>query len=200
MTFRSSSLSPNPPSQLLRRLCSCEGPKRVPFFTSPKLRSDRESVGSPSFDPAPLIAMLTTKPRESEDRGAYISAPVITFETEAGHSLPQSLNCIRLTSDCLKLIRWSNHLGCYKLLFCSRAGYVITHDTRENLERVFSVLYERRDKAFGNARLARNIFETTLSNQANRIVSIPNVTVDILSAITMSDLPGIAELQTMHSG
>jgi len=79
--------------------------------------------------------------------------------------------------------------------FCHKAGYVTTSDTKEELLKVFSVLYETRDKTFGNARLARNIFEATLSNQANRIVAIPNITIERLSTITVADLPGIGELQ-----
>ena len=79
--------------------------------------------------------------------------------------------------------------------FCHKAGYVTTSDTREELLKVFSVLYETRDKTFGNARLARNIFEATLSNQANRIVAIPNITIERLSTITVEDLPGLGELQ-----
>jgi hypothetical protein len=79
--------------------------------------------------------------------------------------------------------------------FCHKAGYVTTSDTKEELLKVFSVLYEMRDKTFGNARLARNIFEATLSNQANRIVAIPNITIERLSTITVEDLPGMGELQ-----
>lgn len=83
-------------------------------------------------------------------------------------------------------------------LFCDKAGYRIFQPTKDNLLRLFSVLYETRDEAFGNARLARNLFEMTISNQANRIVSLAPITEEILSTITEADIPGMADLQTIQ--
>ncbi len=83
-------------------------------------------------------------------------------------------------------------------LFCEKAGYRICQPTRDNLLRLFSVLYETRDEAFGNARLARNLFEMTISNQANRLVSLTDITEEGLSTITEADIPGMADLQTIQ--
>jgi SpoVK/Ycf46/Vps4 family AAA+-type ATPase len=83
-------------------------------------------------------------------------------------------------------------------LFCKKAGYQLWQPTRDNLLRLFSVLYETRDESFGNARLARNLFEMTISNQANRIVTESNITVESLSTISEADIPGMADLQTMQ--
>ena len=79
-------------------------------------------------------------------------------------------------------------------LFCVRAGYVMSPSTRDELMKVFSVLYETRNETFGNGRLARNLFELTISNQANRIVAMTDISVDNLSTITSEDLPGLADL------
>lgn len=82
-------------------------------------------------------------------------------------------------------------------LFCKNAGYQLCQPTKDNLVRLFSVLYETRDEAFGNGRLARNLFEMTISNQANRIVSMTEITEEALSTITEADIPGMADLQTI---
>ncbi|HEU4713666.1 MAG TPA: AAA family ATPase [Pyrinomonadaceae bacterium] len=82
-------------------------------------------------------------------------------------------------------------------LFCVRAGYVMSPSTRDDLMKVFSVLYETRNETFGNGRLARNLFELTISNQANRIVAMTDISVDNLSLITSEDLPGLVDLHTI---
>jgi hypothetical protein len=54
-----------------------------------------------------------------------------------------------------------------------------------------------RDETFGNARLSRNLFERTINNQANRIITIANLTQDTLTTIEASDIPGELELQSI---
>lgn len=82
-------------------------------------------------------------------------------------------------------------------LFCARAGYQISQPTQEELMKVFSVLFETRDETFGNGRLARNLFESTISNQANRIVGLTSISVENLSTITIEDIPGLADIHTI---
>lgn len=82
-------------------------------------------------------------------------------------------------------------------LFCCKGDYNLQSSTGDELLRLFSVLYETRDNTFGNGRLARNLFEMTINNQANRVVSLPNVNVDILSTIADSDIPGVHEMQAV---
>jgi stage V sporulation protein K len=81
--------------------------------------------------------------------------------------------------------------------FCTTAGYQICQPTRDSLQRLFSILYEARDEAFGNARLARNLFEMTITNQANRIVSLADISGATLSVITEDDIPGMSDLRTI---
>ncbi len=83
-------------------------------------------------------------------------------------------------------------------LFCKNGGYKLALSTHDDLIRLFSVLYETRDETFGNGRLARNLYEMTINNQANRIVMIPNVNDEILSAIEETDIPGMADLQSVR--
>lgn len=82
-------------------------------------------------------------------------------------------------------------------LFCKNGGYNLASSTSDDLIRLFSVLYETRDETFGNGRLARNLYEMTINNQANRIVSLPQVNDEILSTIEEIDIPGMADMQSV---
>ena len=46
-----------------------------------------------------------------------------------------------------------------------------------------------RDRGFGNGRLARNLFEQAIANQASRLVAIDNPTDDQLTTLTSADIP-----------
>lgn len=84
--------------------------------------------------------------------------------------------------------------GIYEL-FCNRNSYQLTPPAKDALKDLFSVLYDNKDAAFGNGRLSRNLFEMTIHNQANRIVSIPNVDAEILSTIEITDIPAIEDVE-----
>jgi len=80
--------------------------------------------------------------------------------------------------------------------FCKKADFKLTTATEEKLASVFNALTAFRDEAFGNARAARNLFEATISKQANRIVSLPDVNEEVLSTIEAMDIPEAEEMQT----
>jgi len=79
--------------------------------------------------------------------------------------------------------------------FCKKADFRLAEGAEAQLASVFNVLTAARDETFGNARAARNLFESTLSKQANRLVSLPKVDREILSTIEPSDIPGQEELR-----
>lgn len=79
--------------------------------------------------------------------------------------------------------------------FCRKADFRITPDAEKELISVFNVLTASRDETFGNARTARNLFEATVSKQANRLVSLPKIDKEILSTIEAADIPGHEELR-----
>jgi SpoVK/Ycf46/Vps4 family AAA+-type ATPase len=79
--------------------------------------------------------------------------------------------------------------------FCRKADFRIAEGAEAELASVFNVLCASRDETFGNARAARNLFEATLSKQANRLVSLPKVDREILSTIEAADIPGHDELR-----
>jgi len=72
--------------------------------------------------------------------------------------------------------------------FCLKATFVLTDDAREVAKKIMEQLYSKRDKSFGNARDVRNVFETAINLQANRIVDLPQVDEKILTEIVASDL------------
>ncbi len=52
---------------------------------------------------------------------------------------------------------------------CTSNGYALEPATRGNLSILLNLAYANRTETFGNARFVRNLFETTIANQANRL-------------------------------
>lgn len=78
-------------------------------------------------------------------------------------------------------------------LFSAKAGFQLSDKASQKVEEVFTTLFGKRDETFGNGRLARNIFEMTINNQANRIITLPNIDEQTLSLIEDSDIPIMTE-------
>ena len=57
------------------------------------------------------------------------------------------------------------------------------------VQELFRIVYANKNKQFGNARLARNIFEKTFENHANRTAAIAPITREILTTLEMEDIP-----------
>jgi hypothetical protein len=79
--------------------------------------------------------------------------------------------------------------------FCQKADFKLAEGAEKELSSIFNVLCASRDETFGNARAARNLFEATLSKQADRLVSLPKVDREILCTIESADVPGHDELR-----
>ncbi len=54
--------------------------------------------------------------------------------------------------------------------FAAQGDYTLHPATELKLFNVFTEFYAKRDETFGNARLARNLFEKTMNNQASRVM------------------------------
>jgi len=83
--------------------------------------------------------------------------------------------------------------------FCKTNKYKLSRAANSALTELFQVHYDQRDKSFGNARLARNIFEQTLNNQANRLVTVSDVGEDMLMTITVDDIPVVEHENPSHN-
>lgn len=80
--------------------------------------------------------------------------------------------------------------------FCAKAAFKLTSDSERRLLELFMLLSLARDESFGNARTARNLFEMTISKQANRIVTLPNINEEVLATIHEEDIPTVEELRS----
>ncbi|MFN0066226.1 MAG: AAA family ATPase [Limisphaerales bacterium] len=71
---------------------------------------------------------------------------------------------------------------------CRRSGLRLEPALRERVLRYFHVEHARRDQHFGNARLARNLFEAVVSAQASRLVDLAQPAPDALTLLHAPDL------------
>ena len=71
---------------------------------------------------------------------------------------------------------------------CKRNGYTIDEATDKAAAEAFRLMYEQRDENCGNARDVRNVFETAIAAQANRVAVMENPTKEDLMALTIEDL------------
>lgn len=71
---------------------------------------------------------------------------------------------------------------------CKRNSYTLDEETDKAAAEAFKIMYEQRDENFGNARDVRNIFETAVARQANRLAVMEAPTKEDLMALTIEDL------------
>lgn len=81
-------------------------------------------------------------------------------------------------------------------LLCENGSFKLTSEAEQKLLGIFKILYEVKDETFGNARLARNLFEHTVNNQANRIIVLSDITDELLSTIEVVDIPVDVEIRS----
>ncbi|TVR90768.1 MAG: AAA family ATPase [Spirochaetaceae bacterium] len=79
-------------------------------------------------------------------------------------------------------------------VFIENAMFSLTSPARRELLGLLTSLHRKRDKAFGNGRLVRNLFERIVEKQANRIAGITPLTDHLLCSITKHDIPTRAEI------
>lgn len=72
------------------------------------------------------------------------------------------------------------------------SGYQLTAEAETLARSLFDELLKVKDQTFGNARTARNIFETALTRHANRVAQMKAPTNDDLSTLSETDLPKLA--------
>ncbi len=77
--------------------------------------------------------------------------------------------------------------------FCAKGHFQTSPSAKAKLKTVLASAYDRRNESFGNARLVRNLFEASISNQASRIVSHTQMSDEALSSIEAEDLPDAIE-------
>ncbi len=69
-----------------------------------------------------------------------------------------------------------------------KSAMTFREDAIENLKEMLAGMDAEKRKDFGNARGIRNVFERIVTNQANRIIVIPEPTIEELSEILLEDV------------
>ena len=72
--------------------------------------------------------------------------------------------------------------------FCENNGYAASDETMAILLEEFEKVYAKREEHFGNARAIRNVFETAICYQANRIADQESVSEEDLVILTKEDV------------
>ena len=70
----------------------------------------------------------------------------------------------------------------------NKYGYKLDDDADKYLREKFKYVYQHKSKNFGNGRYVRNVFEQTITEQANRVAKYSTPSKSELSTITVEDL------------
>ena len=73
-------------------------------------------------------------------------------------------------------------------MYVKNNQYTLTSDAQRYLKTRFDSAVHHKDRNFGNARYARNVFEKSIQRQANRLSKEKNPTAKQLSELTASDI------------
>ena len=73
-------------------------------------------------------------------------------------------------------------------MYMKKNQYTLNDSTEAYLRTRFEIAVENKDRNFGNARFARNVFEKSIQAQANRLAGQTNLSKDELTEIVISDL------------
>lgn len=71
---------------------------------------------------------------------------------------------------------------------CSSSSYEIDSEGRKALNTHLKEILKDKNEYFGNARMIRNIFEKSISFQANRVMAMEQYDIKILSLLTKADI------------
>ena len=75
-------------------------------------------------------------------------------------------------------------------MYMKKNQYTLTPDAEEYLKEQFEYAVAHKDRNFGNARFARNVFEKSIQQQANRLAGQTNLDKSLLTELTVEDLQG----------
>ena len=75
-------------------------------------------------------------------------------------------------------------------MYMKKNQYTLAPDAEEYLKERFEYAVAHKDRNFGNARYARNVFEKSIQQQANRLAGQSNLSKTQLTELTVDDLKG----------
>ncbi|MBQ6308454.1 MAG: AAA family ATPase [Prevotella sp.] len=75
-------------------------------------------------------------------------------------------------------------------MYMKKNQYNLADGAEEYLKEQFEYAVAHKDRNFGNARFARNVFEKSIQSQANRLEGLTNLSKSQLTELTIDDLKG----------
>ena len=75
-------------------------------------------------------------------------------------------------------------------MYMKKNQYTLAPDAEAYLKERFDDVVAHKDRNFGNARFARNVFEKSIQQQANRLAGQTNLTKKQLTELTLDDIKG----------
>ena len=75
-------------------------------------------------------------------------------------------------------------------MYMKKNQYTLSAEAEKYLKERFDYAVAHKDRNFGNARYARNVFEKSIQAQANRLANEKNLDKDMLTELTVDDLKG----------
>ena len=81
-------------------------------------------------------------------------------------------------------------------MYMKKNQYTLAPDAEAYLKERFAYVVAHKDRNFGNARFARNVFEKSIQQQANRLAGQTNLTKTQLTELTVEDLKGAFSSKT----
>jgi len=75
-------------------------------------------------------------------------------------------------------------------MYMKKNQYTLSPDAETYLKERFEYAVAHKDRNFGNARYARNVFEKSIQQQANRLAGQSNLSKEQLTELTVDDLKG----------
>ena len=75
-------------------------------------------------------------------------------------------------------------------MYMKKNQYTLALDAENFLKEQFDYAVAHKDRNFGNARYARNVFEKAIQQQANRLAGQSNLSKTQLTELTVDDLRG----------
>ena len=75
-------------------------------------------------------------------------------------------------------------------MYMKKNQYTLAEGAEDFLKEQFEYAVEHKDRNFGNARYARNVFEKSIQQQANRLAGQSDLSKSQLTELTIDDLQG----------
>ena len=85
------------------------------------------------------------------------------------------------------------------LLMSRKNGYILSDDANTELKQIITVIYDNKSENFANARIIRNMFESIIQHQANRVIKIENKSKEVLQEITVEDVKMLNDSYSLNS-